>query len=62
MNHNVITVGGLEYKAVKSHGKSCPKCAFFGLYCNDDNYACMAEERFDNEDVIFKRHIKLKSK
>ena len=62
MNHNVITVDWLEYKAVKSHGKSCPKCAFLRVDCTDAKYDCMPEGRDDNEEVIFKRHIKLKSK
>jgi hypothetical protein len=63
MNHNVITVNGLEYKAVKSYGvKSCRECAFLEEDCADEPYACTAHARSDDEDVIFKRHIKLKSK
>ena len=61
MNHNVITVNGLEYKAVKAE-MSCAKCAFFYADCNSDKYACISGARDDNESVIFKRHIKLKSK
>lgn len=60
MNHNVITVNGLEYKAVK--GTNCRKCAFFTVDCDDDKYNCEAFSRGDGESVIFKRHIKLKSK
>ena len=60
MNHNVITVNGLEYKAVKGIG--CRKCAFFAADCNLDKYACTSGVRDDNEFVIFKPHIKLKSK
>ena len=62
MNHNVITVNGLEYKAVKTPSNSCRKCAFIDDYCESDKYACTESVRVDKESVIFKRHIKLKSK
>ena len=62
MNHNVITVNGLEYKAVKSINEdTCNQCAFLmSTACSVIH--CMKAERDDNERVIFKRHIKLKSK
>ena len=61
MNHNVITVNGLEYKAVEAK-RSCAKCAFLDADCESDKYACTPNVRDDKESVIFKRHIKLKSK
>ena len=64
MNHNVITVNGLEYKAVEgiTKGRSCDECAFIELDCSDDKFACTEGGRDDRASVIFKRHIKLKSK
>ena len=59
MNQNVITINGLEYKAVKSE-MSCAVCAFLEVDC--DKYACTSDARDDKENVIFKRNIKLKSK
>ena len=61
MNHNVITVNGLEYKAVKSE-MSCAKCAFIDINCAEYKYACTEDARDDGMSVIFKRHIKLKSR
>ena len=62
MNHNVITVNGLEYKAVEGLTRRCDECALYELDCFDDKFACEKNTRDDGMDVIFKRHIKLKSK
>ena len=58
MIHDVIVIGGIEYKAVSGNGSSCKGCALRGVGpCGIIN--CAEYERPDRVEAIYKRHYKL---
>lgn len=57
IEHNVVEIGGLEYKAVKGGG--CIQCALNRVDCKEFN--CISDDRADHEsNVIAKRHYSAK--
>lgn len=61
IEHNVVVVGGLEYKAViAKFAQGCNECE---LYKHIDKFgdcdkSCTPVDRKDKSDVIFKRHYR----
>lgn len=59
IEHNVVVVGGLEYKAVKCDASKCSGCVgeHNDLLCGA-LYSCIGDSRVDGEDVKYKRHYR----
>ena len=58
IEHNVVVVDGVEYKAVKSGASGCEGCAGVGYALCPKLGACGAGERADGENVRFKIHYR----
>ena len=58
MEHNVIVVNGIEYKAVET--VDCKGCALGKASLCDNTVKCCDYERSDRTNISFKRHYKLK--
>lgn len=61
IEHNVVVVGGVEYKAVKGEKDSCHGCAAYNnrRLCHDLG-KCNGSLRGDRVDVKYKRHYRPK--
>ena len=57
IEHNVVVVDGVEYKAVK--GDCCDNCEFVGTN-SCEPVPCTSVERNDGKHVIFKLHYRPK--
>lgn len=62
IEHNVVVVGGVEYKAVEPIGKdSCQGCDLSDMKCLKlSGVHCTQNRRNDKSSVIFKRHYRPK--
>ena len=58
MIHDVIVVGGIEYKAVEA--EDCNGCALDNSSRCNETVKCCSDERSDCTSVSYKRHYKLK--
>lgn len=60
IEHNVVVVGGIEFKAVNSVSVSCENCAGEknSYHCLLLRQQCADHQRIDNTEVIFKRHYR----
>jgi hypothetical protein len=57
MEHNVIEIEGVEYKAVK--GESCFNCQLQGTRNCNFLIECTSSERSDKTHAVYKRHYRL---
>lgn len=62
INHNIVVVGGKEYKAVKDKNlESCDECVFGIKNIQCSEFECEGKARSDKQDVIFKPHYRPKA-
>ena len=57
MNHDVIEIDGVQYKAVEARG--CKGCALDKSRNCNVSVMCCSDERDDRTSVSYKRHYKL---